>query len=139
MNAAKHFWVRAGLVFLAVSSALLGLYICLFPRTFFSWAWVGMGMDYNAHLMLDYGAMTLASAIPLGTAAAVMSPPLIRSTLGAYAVWAVIHFLVHLHFRAHLTMHTSATSANLLLVILGVAALIPMILLGMTVAKVPGK
>lgn len=57
-----------------------------------------MGMAYNPHLLLDYGAMTLAAAVPL---AAAPSSVLLRSVSGSYALWATAHFQIHLQYRSH--------------------------------------
>jgi hypothetical protein len=61
-------WVRAGIGFLAASQTVVGVWALFFPVNFFSLEIVGMGMAYNEHLMRDYGAMTLASAVVLGVA-----------------------------------------------------------------------
>ncbi len=47
---------------------MVGTWALFFPARFFSLEMVGMGMAYNEHLMRDYGAMTLASAVVLGLA-----------------------------------------------------------------------
>jgi hypothetical protein len=61
-----------------------------------------MGMAYNPHLLLDYGAMTLAAAVPLAAAAVRRpSPVLLRSVSGSYALWATAHFQIHLQYRSH--------------------------------------
>ncbi|MFC7306223.1 hypothetical protein ACFQVC_18625 [Streptomyces monticola] len=132
MSGAKAVWVRGGLAFFALASFALGAYILISPAGFFSWSWVNMGMAYNPHLMLDYGAMNLAAAVPLGAAAVVMTPVFVRTALASYAVWSLAHFLIHLHFRSHAVAHTSATEANLLVGVLGVGVVIPVVLLLLT-------
>jgi hypothetical protein len=125
-------WVRVGLVFFALVSLVLGGYVLISPEGFFGWSWVGMGMDYNPHLMLDYGAMNLAAAIPLGAAAATMHRVLVRSALASYAVWSVAHFLIHVRFRSHAVAHSSLTEANLLMGLLGAGVVVPLVLLLLT-------
>lgn len=122
MTTARMHVVRAGVAFFAVVSAFLGVYILVSPQGFFSWSWVNMGMDYNPHLLLDYGAMNLAAAVPLAAAAVVPSPVFLRSVSGSYAVWATLHFLIHLQYRSHFASHASAGEANLLVGVLGVGA-----------------
>ncbi len=112
------------MAFFAVVSALLGGYILISPKGFYSWSWVNMGMAYNPHLLLDYGAMTLAAAVPLAAAAAAAapSPVLLRSVSGSYALWATAHFLIHLQYRSHFASHASTGEANLLVGVLGFGA-----------------
>ncbi|MFF0742804.1 hypothetical protein ACFYVL_20630 [Streptomyces sp. NPDC004111] len=125
-------WVRGGLGLLSLLSLVLGGYVLISPEGFFGWSWVGMGMAYNPHLMLDVGAMNLAVAVPLGAAAVTLHPVLVRSALGAYAVWSIAHFLIHLRFRSHLAAHTSLADANLLLGLLGLGVAVPLVLLLLT-------
>ena len=132
MSGARAVWVRGGLVFFTLVSAVLGAYILIAPEGFFGWSWVNLGMAYNPHLMLDYGAMNLAAAIPLGGAAATMSPVFVRSALASYAVWSVAHLLIHVRLRSHLVAHASIVEANLLLGILAVGAVVPLVLLLLT-------
>lgn len=116
--------VRVGLVFFGGISAVLGVYILISPESFFSLSWVNLGMAYNPHLLLDYGAMTLATAVVLGGAAVSMHLAFVRTALAAYSVWSIAHFLIHLQYRTHHLAHGSATGleANLLVVILGTGA-----------------
>lgn len=127
--------VRVGLVALAGVCAAVGGFILGWPEVFYSWGWVNMGMPYNPHLLLDYGAMNVAMAIVLGGAAASSSPAFARTALASYAVWAVIHFVIHLSYRSHLAAHASTTEANVLVSILGVGAVIPIALLLTTVER----
>lgn len=119
---------RGGLLFFAGVSAVLGVVILAVPESFFSLSWVNLGMPYNPHLMLDYGAMNLALAIPLATSAVAASPLAVRSGLASYVVWSVAHLVIHLRYGAHLAAHTSNGNANLLLVILAVAVVISLAL-----------
>ena len=122
MKSARMSIVRGGLAFFAIVSAFLGGYILISPKGFYSWSWVNMGMAYNPHLLLDYGAMTLAAAVPLAAAAAAPSPVLLRSVSGSYALWATAHFLIHLQYRSHFASHASTGEANLLVGVLGFGA-----------------
>ncbi|WP_280402112.1 hypothetical protein [Nocardia carnea] len=116
-------------MFFAVVSAVLGVVILAAPERFFSVSWVNLGMPYNPHLLLDYGAMNLALAIPLAASAVAASPLAVRSGLGSYAVWSVAHLVIHLRYRAHLATHTAPANANLLLAVLAVGVLISVTLL----------
>ncbi|MEV6135905.1 hypothetical protein AB0L63_07545 [Nocardia sp. NPDC051990] len=114
-------WLRAGLGFLTASQLVVGVWALFFPGSFFALEVVGMGMAYNEHLMRDYGAMTLASSVVLGAATIGMSPWLTRTALVMYSVWAVPHFLIHVAMVGHLAPLTAA----ILLVMLGLAVLLP--------------
>lgn len=91
MTGARGWMARGGLLFFAVVSAVLGVVILVAPERFFSLSWVNLGMPYNPHLLLDYGAMNLALAIPLAASALAASPLAVRSGLGSYAVWSAAH------------------------------------------------
>lgn len=128
--------VRAGLVFFSGLSAVLGGYVLASPDGFFSWPWVNLGMAYNPHLMLDYGAMTLATAVFLGGAALSMNLAFVRTALASYSVWSVAHFLIHLHFyRAHGAAHGSGAEPHLLVTILAMGAAASLTLLLLTIGR----
>ncbi|WP_280382611.1 hypothetical protein [Nocardia wallacei] len=126
MTSARGRVARGGLLFFAIVSAVLGVVILALPEWFFSLSWVNLGMPYNPHLLLDYGAMNLALAIPLAASAA--SPLAVRGGLASYTVWSVAHLVIHLHYRAHLAAHTSTADANLLLVALAAGVVISLTL-----------
>ncbi|MCV7114957.1 hypothetical protein [Mycolicibacterium setense] len=119
---------RGGLLFFAVVSAVLGVVILAVPESFFALSWVNLGMPYNPHLMLDYGAMNLALAIPLAASALTANPLAVRSGLASYAVWSIAHLVIHLRYRAHLAAHTSDENATVLLAILAVAVVVSLAL-----------
>jgi hypothetical protein len=120
--------LRAGLGFLAATQILVGVWALYFPARFFALEVVGMGMAYNEHLMRDYGAMTLASAVVLGAATIHMGPWITRAALVMYLTWAVPHFLVHLSMLDHLAPST----ATVLMLALGLAIALPAALLTLT-------
>ncbi|MDX1887708.1 hypothetical protein [Mycolicibacterium sp. 120270] len=115
----------AGLALLTTTQVVVGIWALLLPERFFSLAVVGMGMAYNEHLMRDYGAMTLASAVVLGAAAIRMDRCIVRTALVMYLVWAVPHFFIHVTMLDHLP----AATGVLLLILLGAAIVIPAVLL----------
>lgn len=121
-------WLRPGLGFLAATQLGVGLCAVFLPAQFFALEVVGMGMAYNEHLMIDYGAMTLASAVVLGAATVHGGQWMTRTALVMYLVWAVPHFLVHLTMLDHLSQPTAA----LLTVALGLATALPAGLLALT-------
>ena len=113
-------WVRAGIGFLAASQTSVGIWALFFPVNFFSLEVVGMGMAYNEHLMRDYGAMTLASAVVLGVATVHMGRILTVVALAMYLTWAVPHFIVHLTMLDHIAPSTGVV----LIIALGVAVIL---------------
>ena len=116
--------LRAGLGFLAATQVGVGLWALLFPAAFFAVPWVGMGMAYNAHLMMDYGALSLATAVVLGVAVVSMQVVMIRTALAVYLVFAVLHFGIHVQLLHHLT----PVDGMWLLVWLGLAVVVPVVL-----------
>ncbi|MEU3274397.1 hypothetical protein ABZ639_26440 [Saccharomonospora sp. NPDC006951] len=118
-------WLRLGLGFLCATQLVVGLWALVLPAGFFALEVVGMGMAYNEHLMRDYGAMSLASAVVLG--AAVLRPRawLTRTALVMYLTWAVPHLVIHISMAGHLAPPT----AVLLLSALTLAVALPSCLL----------
>lgn len=89
-------WLRAGLVFLAVSQGLAGAVQLLLPRPFYDHGpWVAMLPPYNEHLMRDVGAATLAYTFVLAVAAVTMERRLVRTALVANLLFTVPHFVFH--------------------------------------------
>ena len=127
-------WLRGGLGFLAATQLGVGLVAVFLPAQFFALEVVGMGMAYNKHLMIDYGAMTLGSAVVLGAATVHMGLWMTRTALVMYLAWAVPHFIVHLTMLDHLSQPTAA----LLTVALGLAIALPAGLLLLT-ARMPPR
>ncbi|GAA1971171.1 hypothetical protein GCM10009754_51630 [Amycolatopsis minnesotensis] len=115
----------AGLSFLTATQAVLGGWILFAPRSFFALAWVHMHLPYNEHLLLDFGAMNLALAVLLATAAVCGEPGLVRAALVTYLVFSVAHVLIHTRYLDHLPPAQSA----LLITLLTLAAVIPAVLL----------
>jgi hypothetical protein len=121
-------WLRVGLGFLAATQLVVGVWALFLPARFFALEVVGMGMAYNDHLMRDYGAMTLASAVVLGAATIHMGQWTTRTALVMYLTWAVPHFFLHLTMLDHLAPAT----ATLLMVALGLAIALSAGLLALT-------
>jgi hypothetical protein len=120
-------WLRAGLVFLTAVQFLVGCWALFAPRSFFDVPWVGMRMAYNPHLMMDYGAMSLATSVVLGVAAATMRRTMIRTALAVYTVFALPHLVIHIRMVHHLTSGERVP----LLSMLAAAVVIPVVLLAL--------
>lgn len=121
-------WLRAGLAFLAVVQFAVGGWALLFPRSFFDIPWVGMRMPYNAHLMMDYGAMSLATSAVLGVSVFIVRRSMARMALAVYLVFAAPHLAIHIQLLHHLTPGERVP----LLTALSAAVVIPLVLLPLT-------
>ncbi|MFD1541605.1 hypothetical protein [Nonomuraea guangzhouensis] len=121
-------WLRAGLVFLGAVQFGVGCWALLLPRSFFAIPWVGMRMPYNAHLMMDYGAMSLATSVALGVSVFIVRRSMVRTALAVYLMFAVPHLAIHLRLLHHLTPGERVP----LLVALSVAVMIPLVLWALT-------
>jgi hypothetical protein len=121
-------WLRAGLAFLAAAQFVVGCWALVFPRSFFDIPWVGMHMPYNAHLMMDYGAMSLATSVVLGVSAVVVRRSMVRTALAVYLVFAVPHLAIHITLLHHLEPDERVP----LLIALATAVAIPLALLPLT-------
>jgi hypothetical protein len=120
--------LRAGLAFLAVAQFAVGGWALLLPRSFFDIPWVGMRMPYNAHLMMDYGAMSLATSVVLGVSVFIVRRSMARTALAVYLVFAAPHLAIHIRLLHHLTSGERVP----LLIALSAAVVIPLVLLPLT-------
>ncbi|WP_202919063.1 hypothetical protein [Saccharothrix deserti] len=102
-------WLRAGLVFLAVSQGLAGVVQLLLPRLFYDKVptpdhpWVSVLPPYNEHLMRDVGAATLAYTFVLAVAAVTVERRLVRTALIANLLFTVSTLLFIVHSVFHTT------------------------------------
>ncbi|WP_216361990.1 hypothetical protein [Pseudonocardia sp. N23] len=98
--------LRAGLLVLGVTQAVVGLWALPAPRSFYDGFpapghhWVSALPPYNEHLVRDVGALSLALTVLLVAAAVWLDRRLVAITLVVFAVWTVPHVVfhsVHLH------------------------------------------
>lgn len=121
--------LRAGLWFLTLVTAAVGVTAMLLPRGFYDHVpWVALNPPYSEHLMRDYGAMNLALALVLVVAAVTMNRLLVRTALGALLLFAVPHLIFHATHSEHVTTAAAVTE----LVALTIAAALPAALLILT-------
>jgi len=85
-------------------------------------------MPYNAHLMMDYGAMSLATSVVLGVSVFVVRRSMARTALAVYLVFAAPHLAIHIRLSHHLSPGERVP----LLVALSAAVVIPLVLLPLT-------
>ena len=111
-----------------------GLWALLLPRVFYedfplpARQWVSTLGPYNEHLIRDYGALNLALAVLLLSAAIYLERRLVRVALVTWLVFATPHFVFHLGQ----THHFSTTSNAEQLGGLGLLVVLPLVLLFLT-------
>jgi heme/copper-type cytochrome/quinol oxidase subunit 4 len=114
--------VRAGLGFLAVLQAIIGVWALFAPTSFYSsfplpgHPWVSLLPPYNEHLVRDVGELSLALTVVL-TAAAVTGQRLLSAVaVAAIAVYAVPHAIYHfLHLEGFPTSDAVAQTIGIAL------------------------
>ena len=101
MSARTALIVRVGLVFLAVSGALVGLWAGLAPRSFYDdfpglgRSWVSVDGPYNEHLVRDVGWLNLTLVVLTVWAAVTLSRTLVIAVLVGWLVTSVPHLMYH--------------------------------------------
>jgi fructose-specific phosphotransferase system IIC component len=120
--------VRVGLVYLAVSTALVGFWAAFAPRSFYTdfpgggRHWVAVDGPYNEHLVRDVGELSLALLVVLVAAAITMSLPLVRTALLAAFVNGALHLVYH-------ARHTAPFGTGDAVAVVGSLALAPVLAL----------
>ena len=93
--------LRVGLLILAVTQALVGVWALPAPRPFYDGfplpghPWVALLPPYNEHLVRDVGAFNLALTVVLVAAAWTLDRTLVRVALVALLVYALPHTVFH--------------------------------------------
>lgn len=132
--------MRIGLLLLAASVLPVGLWALISPRSFhddFPTAgrhWVSALGPYNEHLITDVGAAYLALGVLLALAGILLGRSLVRVALVSWLAFAVPHFTFHLT-----TLDVFPLADNIAnLSVLGLAALLPLLLLAATFGAARG-
>jgi hypothetical protein len=123
--------LRAGLLVLAATALLPGVWGTLWPRSFFDDfpgagnAWVAAFPPYNEHLVRDVGAFYLGFGVLLLGAAVVTRRRLVQVALVAWVTATVPHGLFHLRHLGELeTSHAVLQS-----IVLAIVTVLPLWLL----------
>lgn len=130
---------RVLLALLAISSAVVGVWAQFFPVSFYDdfpgagRHWVATDGPYNEHLVRDVGGLNLALTVVLVAALVSLSPTLVRVAAAAYLVYALPHFVYHLH---HLDLYDTADKIGNA-VSLGSSVVAPVVLLLLAGASPP--
>ncbi len=94
--------IRAGLLFLAVASLMVGPWAQFAPHSFwdgfpgFGRAWVSADGSYNEHLIRDVGGLQLAMVVVLVAAFIRPEVMIVRVAALASIVWQAPHLVYHL-------------------------------------------
>lgn len=127
-------WVRLGVSLLAGPALVVGVWALLIPRSFYDdfpaagRHWVSALGPYNEHLIRDVGALNLALGALLALAAILLERRLVQAALAAWLVYAVPHFLFHATELDALSLLDNSLN----LITLGLAVLLPLVLLAAT-------
>jgi hypothetical protein len=102
--------LRGGLLPLAATPLLGGLWALILPRSFYDdfplpgSDWVSILGPYNEHLIQDYGALNLALTLLLVAAALLLGRRVVQVALVTWLVYATPHLVFHIgqtdHFSA---------------------------------------
>jgi hypothetical protein len=98
----RNAWVKAGLWFLVVQAAFVGVWALFFPASFYSGfpgygrTWVSPLGSYNEHLVTDVGGFNLAFAALFAWAAMTLDRRLIMAACGSFLLFALPHLSYHL-------------------------------------------
>ena len=94
-------WLRGGLVVLAFTPALVGIWATVSPRGFYDnfpgggHHWVSAVGAYDEHLVRDVGALYLGSLVLLAFTFAWLDRRLVQAALVSYAVAGLPHLIYH--------------------------------------------
>ncbi len=132
--------LRIGLIYLAVSGALVGVWAGFAPRSFYDdfpglgRVWVSVDGPYNEHLVRDVGWLNLALTVATVWAAVTLTRTLVIAVLVAWLVTSLPHLAYHV---ANLDGLATADRVGEL-ASLALAPLVAGVLLVVTVRTRPG-
>jgi hypothetical protein len=127
--------IRVVLVFVAISGALVSVWILAAPRHFYDnfpigpSEWVLVLPPYNEHLLRDYGAATLGLTLLTVAAAVLMERRLVQVALLSLFAAGTPHLAYHLTTTEHYSTGDGVAS----LTALALQSLLPLALLALTV------
>jgi hypothetical protein len=122
--------LRGGLLFLAATPLLGGLWALILPRSFYDdfplpgSDWVSTLGPYNEHLIRDYGALNLALTILLVAAALLRERRVVQVALLTWLVYATPHLVFHIGQTAHFSARSNVEQLGGL----GLVVLLPLLL-----------
>lgn len=123
-------WVKAGLWFLVVQGAFVGIWALFFPGSFFTGfpgygrTWVSPLGEFNEHFISDVGGFNLAFAFLFGWAAVTLDRKVIMAASASFLFYALPHFSYHLANSSVLEPLDRVLQNGSLLLVLVVPALL---------------
>lgn len=90
------------MLFMVAQALLVGAWALFAPRSFFrdfpalGGTWVNALPPYNEHLVRDIGGLNLGFGLLFFAAASTLDVTLIRTSLGAWLLYAIPHFVFHI-------------------------------------------
>ncbi len=108
--------MRAGLVLLALPSAVIAAWSLVAPRSFYDdfpgggRHWVSALPPYNEHLVRDFGAASLAIVVFLIAAAILLERRIVQVALIAFIAYSIPHFVYHLTTTGHYSSSDNVAS-----------------------------
>lgn len=127
----KQHGLRLGLVFLVVSTLLVGVWALLAPRSFFDdfpslgMAWVKPLPKYNEHLIRDVGGLHLGFALIFVWAAVSLDRRVVQIGCLGWLFYAIPHLIFHVFHLEPL----STGEAVLQTTTLALLVLVPLVLI----------
>ena len=132
--------VRVVLGVLGLVSLQLGVWATFAPRSFYddfpggSRHWIDINGPYNEHFIRDFGGLNLALALLAFVAVVKLTPTLVRTAAGAFALFGVPHFVYHMR---HLHVFATGSDKAVNVVLLGLSAVAPLVVLAWSLMKEP--
>lgn len=119
--------MRAGLVVLALPSAVIAAWTLTAPHSFYDdfpgggRHWVSALPPYNEHLMRDFGATSLAIVVFMVGAAIVLERRMVQVALLAFLAYSIPHFAYHLTTTDHYSTGDNVGSLSGFVVTIAIA------------------
>ena len=130
---------RAGLLVLAASQVVTGLWALIAPRSFYDGfpgagrSWVSALGPYDEHLVRDVGSSFTALVVLVVLAAVFLELRLVQVALAAWLVYSIPHFAYHLTTTEAYSVGDNVAS----LAGLGLQVFLPVTLLVITLRPAP--
>jgi hypothetical protein len=108
--------IRAGLWYLAITTAYVAIWILVAPKGFYDSFpsgpshWVSALPPYNQHLERDFGAASLGLAVLAALAAVWMERRLVQATAWAFLAASIPHLAYHLTTTGHYSTANNVAS-----------------------------
>jgi hypothetical protein len=132
MTVSENIGTRTGLVYLALSFLLIGIWAQFFPQSFYNdfpglgRAWVRIDGPFNEHLIRDVGGLNLGLGLAAIFALRFPQARVLQAVCLVIFVYSLPHYVYHL---THLSVLPSALDQVANIVLLGLNVFIPLALM----------